>query len=291
MQHGNNKLKFLIIIPAYNEEQSIKDCLQSLLQQSTPPEKIIVVNDSSTDSTGDIVKSIATQYPAIDYKEHKSDAEHRPGSKVINAFNYGLEDETIDDYDIICKFDADLIFPETYLEAIENVFATDSEIGLCGGVCAVEKDGKWVIENITNPDHVRGALKAYRVDAFKSINGLANQMGWDTADEFKLRYAGWKVSVENKLVVKQTKPTAVSYQEAYFKKQGEVFYSLRYDSFLLLIAAIKIALNRNSFPGIFIIINGYLKARKSKLPFLLTREEGKYLRAYRYKGIKRKLFK
>ncbi len=291
MQQGNKNLKFLIIIPAYNEEQSIEDCLLSLVNQTKTPEKIILVNDSSTDRTGDIVKSLSSRHKLITYKEHKSDAVHRPGSKVINAFNFGLKGENTDGYDIICKYDADLVFPIHYLETVEKAFVNNTRLGLCGGVCSVEKDGQWEIENMTNPDHVRGALKAYRTKAFKGIGGLANQMGWDTADEFKLRYSGWEIAVDSSLEVKQTKPTAVSYKTTYFKKQGEVFYALRYDLLLLFIAALKIALNRKNIRGFFMISNGYVKARKSKLAYLLTQEEGKYLRAYRYKGIKRKLFK
>jgi len=291
MQHGNKTLKFLIVIPAYNEEESIKDCLLSLLNQTRQPQKIIVVNDSSTDRTGDIIKSLADLHRTIAFKEHQSNSVHKPGSKIINAFNYGLKDEAINDYDIICKYDADLVFPETYLETIEKAFLNNSSLGLCGGVCTVKKDNTWTVETHTNPDHVRGALKAYRSKAFKAIGRLASQMGWDTADEFKLRYAGWEVHVDQSLEVKQTKPTAVSYHLSYFKKQGEVFYALRYDVLLLLFAAMKIALNRKSLRGFFITLLSYMRSGKSKVPYLLTKNEGKYLRTYRYRGIKVKLFK
>jgi len=141
MQQGNNSLKFLIIIPAYNEEQSIKDCLLSLLHQTKAPEKIIVVDDSSTDKTAEVVKSLAQQHHLVHYKKHKSVSEHVPGSKIINAFNFGLEDENLEDYDIVCKYDADLMFPVEYLERIENAFNTNTELGLCGGICSVKKTG------------------------------------------------------------------------------------------------------------------------------------------------------
>ena len=46
---------------------------------------------------------------------------HLPGSKVIQAFQKGFE--TLDDnYDIIVKIDADLIFPHNYFETIINHF-------------------------------------------------------------------------------------------------------------------------------------------------------------------------
>src|SRR5687768_4238232 len=46
-----------IIVTAYNEEASIAITLTSLLQQSTPPEKIIVVVDFSSDRTGEIART------------------------------------------------------------------------------------------------------------------------------------------------------------------------------------------------------------------------------------------
>lgn len=52
-----------IIVPAYNVEKYIEDCLLSLLNQTMVDHKIVVVNDGSTDKTGEIVKKIAIQYP------------------------------------------------------------------------------------------------------------------------------------------------------------------------------------------------------------------------------------
>jgi len=289
MQQDNNNLKFLIIIPAYNEEESIQDCLRSLLRQSKVPAKIIVVDDSSTDTTAGIVKSMAQLNPLIHCKKSQSVSRHSPGSKIINAFNVGLTGETLEDFDIICKYDADLIFPNNYLKSIEASFVNNEQLGLSGGVCTVQKNKKWITENVTNLDHVRGALKAYRKEAFIEIDGLVPQMGWDTADEFKLRFRHWEVNANPKLKVKQSKPTASSYKNTYYKKQGQVFYTLRYDILLMLIAAFKISFQRKSFKGFLTTILSYFHAAKLNESYLLSVEEGKFLRAYRYKSITKRV--
>ncbi|MBS3737956.1 glycosyltransferase family 2 protein [Mesohalobacter halotolerans] len=284
-----NQLKFGIIIPAYNEEKNISQCLDSLVKQNLKPQKIIVVDDSSIDDTAKLIKGFERKHPSITYVRNFSDQKHLPGQKVISAFNKGLQSIDLHYFDIICKFDADLIFPPNYLSGINQAFLKDATLGLCGGVCTINKHGNWIEEKLTNADHVRGALKAYRVRAFRDIDSLQSQMGWDTADEFKLRFKNWKVKVITKLNVKHLKPTAEAYQDAYFEKQGHVFYALRYDYLLTAIAALKISKQRNQLLKFKIVLKSYRQSKKQQINYLLTEEEGQFLRRYRWRQIWRKV--
>lgn len=54
-----------IIIPAYNQEKYISECLNSVIKQTLTDWECIVVNDGSTDSTKEIVLSYADHYPKI----------------------------------------------------------------------------------------------------------------------------------------------------------------------------------------------------------------------------------
>ena len=54
-----NKIKLSILIPTYNEESTIKRCIQSIQKQTYPLiEKIVVVNDGSSDNTAKIVEQL-----------------------------------------------------------------------------------------------------------------------------------------------------------------------------------------------------------------------------------------
>ena len=122
-------MKYYIVIPSYNEEALIALTLQSLISQTVLPSKIVVVNDNSTDRTAEIVLDFAKDNPYITLVNKTSSAVHLPGSKVIQAFQKGFE--TLDnDYDIIVKIDADLIFPSNYFETIINHFESDDRIGI-----------------------------------------------------------------------------------------------------------------------------------------------------------------
>ena len=105
-----------------------------------------------------------------------SSNEHLPGSKIINAFYKGLK-SLDEDYDVICKFDADLIFPENYLETLAKHFNSNPILGMASGFCYIQKNGEWVLENLTRKDHIRGALKAYRKECFLQIGKLKTLYG------------------------------------------------------------------------------------------------------------------
>ena len=57
--------KVSIILPARNEEKFIANCLDSLLNQDYTNYEIIVINDSSDDSTGTIIKKYAEKFPKL----------------------------------------------------------------------------------------------------------------------------------------------------------------------------------------------------------------------------------
>jgi chlorobactene glucosyltransferase len=48
-----------VVIPARNEEYNIEDCVRSMLTSSYPSFEVVVVDDNSSDSTGEIVQRIA----------------------------------------------------------------------------------------------------------------------------------------------------------------------------------------------------------------------------------------
>ncbi|CAM2792032.1 Glycosyl transferase family 2 [Flavobacterium succinicans] len=282
-------MKYYIVIPSYNEEALIGLTLQSLISQTVLPSKIVVVNDNSTDRTSDVVLEFAKNNPYISLVNKSSENIHLPGSKVIQAFEKGFE--TLDDnYDLIVKIDADLIFPSNYFETIIKHFQSDERIGMVGGFCYIEKNGEWILENLTDKDHIRGALKAYRKETFQQIGGLKPAMGWDTVDELLCKFYNWKVVTDESLHVKHLKPTGASYNKAARYKQGEAFYSLGYGFIITAISSLKLAMRKGK-PLLFIdYIMGFWKAKSSGKPLFVTAEQAKFFRNYRWKKMKEKLF-
>jgi len=281
-------MNYYIVIPAHNEEAFMALTLQSLADQTVLPSKAVVVNDNSTDKTADIVLAFAEKHPWISLVNATSDTIHLPGSKVIQAFQKGLA--TLDDqYDIMVKADADLIFPPNYFETIIQHFQSDDRIGMVGGFAYIEKNGEWLLENLTDKDHIRGAFKAYRKATFEQIGGLKPAMGWDTVDELLCKFYHWKVITDESLKVKHLKPTGANYNKTARYKQGEAFYTLGYGFFITAIASLKLAMRKGK-PLLFAdYIKGFWKAKSAKIPLLVTEEQARFIRKYRWKKMKEKL--
>ncbi|OIQ21928.1 glycosyltransferase family 2 protein [Lacinutrix sp. MedPE-SW] len=281
-------MKIYIIIPAHNEEDCIKLMLNSLVNQTYLPEKIVVVNDNSTDNTQQIINGFSAQYKWIESIKIKSSSQHIPGSKVINAFYKGLE--TLDDtYDVICKFDADIILPENYLESIISLFKSNSKVGVAGGLAYIEKNNQWVYETIASKNHVRGPFKAYRKACFKEIGGLKHSIGWDTMDVLLAQYYGWMIKTDKSLHVKHLKPTGKTYHKSSKYLQGEALYKMRFGITLTILSALKSAISKRSFSYFKNTVIGYLKAKQKNIQPLVSKEQGIFIRKLRWQGVKSKL--
>ncbi|MGS2727266.1 glycosyltransferase family 2 protein [Psychroserpens sp. BH13MA-6] len=280
-------MDFYIIIPAHNEADFISNTLESLIHQSLPAKQIVVVNDHSTDTTKAIVSTFAKTHANISMVDVQSSDKHLPGAKIIDAFYKGFE--TLDEhYDVICKFDADLIFPENYLEQLAEHFNANPKLGMAAGQCYIEKDKVWVLENLTRDDHIRGALKAYRKPCFLEIGKLKRSMGWDTIDELLANYYHWEILVDPSLHVKHLKPTGKSYNKASKYLQGEAMYKMRYGLLITLISALKLSYKKKSLGLFKDYMLGYFKAQNKGIEPLVTKEQGQFIRRLRWQGISKK---
>jgi glycosyltransferase involved in cell wall biosynthesis len=282
-------MNIYIVIPAHNEEDSIGSTLDSLVMQSLLPKSVVVVNDNSTDDTEQIIEAFATKYSWITLVNSNSSNEHLPGTKIINAFYKGFE--TLDDnYAVICKFDADLIFPENYLETLASHFNADKKLGMVAGLCYIRQNKEWILEDLTSKNHIRGALKAYKKECFIEIGGIKKSMGWDTIDELLAQYYGWSFKTDLSLKVKHLKPTGTNYGNKSKYLQGEALYKMRFGFLLSVLSALKLAFKKKRITLFIDYIFGYLKASKENVDFIITKDQGKFIRKLRWRNIREKYF-
>jgi glycosyltransferase involved in cell wall biosynthesis len=107
-------MKVSVVIPVYNEEKYIKNCLDSLMTQAEKPDEIIVVDNNCTDNTINIVKK---------YKNIKVIKEKKQG--ILYARNAGFNHAT---GDIIARTDADSITPRFWIKNMKKIFINNPSV-------------------------------------------------------------------------------------------------------------------------------------------------------------------
>ena len=80
----NNKAVISVIIPIYNSEKNLKQCIQSVLNQSYSNFELLLINDGSTDTSGDICDFYGNKYPQIQVF-------HKKNSGVSDTRNFGIK--------------------------------------------------------------------------------------------------------------------------------------------------------------------------------------------------------
>jgi len=283
-------MKVCIIIPIFNEQDFIKKSVESLIGQTTKPAEVIYVNDNSTDNSKNIIKNLIKSHEWIRLIDRESVQEHVPGAKVVEAFNFGLK-HLKTKFDIICKFDGDIVLPKNYIEKIIEIFNKKQSIGIVGGNLYIFKKDKWIYENIAAKTHVRGPIKAYRAKCFDEIDGLKSSIGWDTVDVLLAQKKGWLIQTDKNLKVKHLKPTGHKYSLKSKMLQGEALYKMRFGFILSMLSLLKSSLNNFSISRVFFGMIGYVTTSLRKKSFIVTYDEGVFIRKFRWKVIYEKYLK
>lgn len=107
----NEEIKCSIILPIYNVEQFLGNCLETVSKQTHRNIEIILVDDGSTDSSGRIADEYANN-------EERAKVLHRQNRGVSDARNAEIDIAT---GDYICFADSDDILEEDYVEYLLNL--------------------------------------------------------------------------------------------------------------------------------------------------------------------------
>lgn len=113
-----------VIIPAYNEEETIARCLESCVKQTSRADEIIVVNNNSTDDTEKIVKKFQRDHPDQNIR-----LLNEPVQGIIAARNHGLDKAKSD---ILGRIDSDSTIAPGWVEAVRTMFS-DKEVAAATG--------------------------------------------------------------------------------------------------------------------------------------------------------------
>src|SRR6202171_3709049 len=124
-----SNIKYVIITPARDEEAHLQKTIESVVAQTIRPVEWLIVNDGSTDRTGEIIDEYSARYPWIRAVHRTNRGFRKAGGGVVDAFNDGYR-TTTKDWDFIVKLDGDLSFEPDYFEKCFNHFEREPKLGV-----------------------------------------------------------------------------------------------------------------------------------------------------------------
>lgn len=137
------KVKISIIIPVYNVDRYIKECLISVINQTIKSKEIILIDDASTDNSLNILEEYEYEYPnlirLIKLEENKGQSYCRNlGLDIANGEYIGFVDSD------------DIISPNMFEELVENAIKRNSDIAITEFDVCNEDISKIDLKNLNN---------------------------------------------------------------------------------------------------------------------------------------------
>ena len=127
--HEHDRIRFSIVVPAYNEAGYLGCSLTSLQDQDfAGPYEIIVVDNNSTDDTAAVAAGYGVR--VVNEPEQGVCAARQRGAEVSNG-------------EIIVSVDADTVYPSDWLSTIDERFTASEEIVAVAGPCRFGNPSWW----------------------------------------------------------------------------------------------------------------------------------------------------
>lgn len=165
-----------VIIPVYNAEKYLRECIDSVLVQSFKEFEIILVNDGSVDRSGFIINQYAEKYPGIIrtiHQKNKGQSAARNAALDIAEGKY------------LVFVDSDDYIGSNYIEELYvKAEATDSDMVICN-YTKVTDTGRIIKEYEAN-----FVEKGTRIPSYLSCNRIIRR---SIVEEYKIRYQSGNV--------------------------------------------------------------------------------------------------
>lgn len=185
-------MKYVLVTPVHNEERFITKTLKSMISQTVPPLRWVIVDDGSTDQTAQIVQPYANEHDWIELI-HRPQRLDRNFAGKVHAFNVGYERVVSLGFDVIGNLDGDLSFDSTYLEFLLQKFEEDPRLGVAG-TPFVENGYDSARDSFEGANHVAGGCQLFRRQCFEQVGGYipnpAGGIDWIAVTTARMK--GWK---------------------------------------------------------------------------------------------------
>ncbi len=184
---------YVLMTAAHNEEDFIEGVIQSVLAQTVPPRRWVIVSDNSTDRTDEIVERYARSYDFI-RGLHLSRMPGRNFASKVIALQEGEKLLGDAEYEFIGNVDADISLEFCYFEELIGHFRKHSNLGLAAGFLYENSGGEYRSVAINDARNVFHAAQLVRRECYEDIGGYAvlKYGGEDWYAQTRARMKGWR---------------------------------------------------------------------------------------------------
>ena len=186
-----------IIVPVYNVEEYVEECINSLIKQNYDNLEIILVDDGSTDSSGNICEQFKN-------KDNRIKVVHQNNGGLSAARNTGIKNATGNFYAFI---DSDDFISENYIETLyKTLNAYDCDIAISNMVRIFENEEKTSFYSPTKNVEILSSNerfktlnqpsvcnKLFRAELFKNVDFPIRKYYEDTFVYHKVLYNAKRV--------------------------------------------------------------------------------------------------
>lgn len=278
MADQSNQVRYVVITPARDEARHIAETIMSVVHQAARPVEWVIVDDGSTDGTGEIIDRFVAQHSWITAVHRPNRGARENNIGAIEAFCDGYRALKSSDWDFLVNLDADLSMATDYFDRCLDEFRKDPALGIGGGLLYHLENG--VVRMETGPlFHVRGATKIYRRACWEAMGGLRLGPGWDTIDELKANMLGWQTRYFPNVKAQHLRPTGAA--EGAWRdtvKNGQAEYFSGYHPLFMLVKCLKRAIQRPYIIGAAGLFWGFACAYLKRSPKVEDRALIDYVR-------------
>jgi biofilm PGA synthesis N-glycosyltransferase PgaC len=271
--------QYVIVTPARNEAQYIEKTIESVVSQTVPPKRWVIVSDGSADATDDIVKRYAAQFDFIELIHLDTRPVRDFGSKV-RAINTGYGRIQHLEFDYFGNLDADISFDADYYAKVMDRFEQNPRLGIAGGVVVDVKKEKRT--KTFYRDGVGCAVHFFRRRCYEGIGGyLPMQFGGeDTIAETMARMQNWQVRTFPDIVVRHLRPRGTGMGSDYripFNR-GVADYYIGYHPVFFILKSVFRFKEKPFLLSTFLMLLGYLHSSFRSVNSQVPANVVKYLR-------------
>jgi len=283
--------KYVIITPAYNEQENIESVIKGVIAQTVHPVKWIIVDDGSTDRTLDIARRYEKSYSFLECHSRKRSNKQSYYASNVYAILSGYDKIKDLDFDYVAILDADIELCDNYYQEIFKRFDLNPDLGIAAGTYLEEICGKISEANIDRQSTPK-AIQVFRTKCYQQIGGYIpfKNGGEDSCTEVMARMVGWQTWSFPEIKVIHRKPVGTAQGNSILHGRyglGLTDYCLGAHPLFMLAKCLRRCVLEKPYltSGICRLagyLSGYLKAEPRQIP----RHARDYLRKEQLKRLK-----